>query len=100
MKEAPAAPLSPKDTSTELKVSAALRMPAVAIDLNSVADALTRSTAVVTVLRGTTACRVLTGFFLVCHGILLNVLTVWAHRLTHSTRQYKADQSTREYDVG
>ncbi len=46
-------------------------MAAVAIDLNSIADALTRSAAVFTIMRGATTHRVLTCIFLVCHGILL-----------------------------
>lgn len=59
----------PKDSYAELEVSAALRMAAVAIDLNSVANALTRSTAVFTIrLWRTTTHGIFTGLFLVCHG--------------------------------
>jgi hypothetical protein len=46
-------------------------MPAVAIDLNSVANALARGAAVFTIVWGTTTHGILTSLFLVCHEILL-----------------------------
>jgi len=53
---------------TELEVSAALRMTAVAIDFNSVANTLARSAAIFTIMRGATTHGILTSLFLVCHG--------------------------------
>ena len=46
-------------------------MAAVAIDLNSVANAFARSAAIFTIMRGATTHGILTSLFLVCHGILL-----------------------------
>jgi len=60
-----------KDCVRQLEVSAALLMAAVAIDLNSVASALTGCTAVFTIMRDTTTHGILTSLFLVCHEILL-----------------------------
>lgn len=63
-----------KDCYRKLEVSGAIRMAAVAIDLNSVAGALTRGAAVFTVLWwGATTHGILTGVCLVCHGILLEM---------------------------
>ena len=75
-----ASPFLVEDCFRELEVPAALRMAAVAIDLNSVAGSLTRSAAVLTIGRfGATTHRVLTSIFLVCHGILLKCFDRFEH---------------------
>lgn len=68
MKRGADAPPFEQNCFRKLEVAAALRMTAVAIDLNGVADTLARSAAIFTITRGATTHGILTSLFFVCHG--------------------------------